>query len=100
MLTVTCQTACMVSVLIALGAPIHVAAIVVVVQLAGAASNVVPVPGGLGAPEAILIAGLAAMGVHHDQAILAAVFYRLMTYWTPTIPGSYLLVDLFRRNLV
>ena len=100
LLTVTCQTACMVSVLIALGAPIHVAAIVVVVQLAGAASNVVPVPGGLGAPEAILIAGLAAMGVHHDQAILAAVFYRLMTYWTPTIPGSYLLVDLFRRNLV
>jgi undecaprenyl-diphosphatase len=100
LVTVGCQTACMVFVLLALGAPVHVAAVVVVAQLAGAASNVVPVPGGLGAPEAILIAGLAAMGVHHDQAILAGLFYRLMTYWTPTVPGAFLLVQLFRADLV
>ena len=100
LLTVACQTGCMVLVLLALGAPVHLAAIVVVVELAGAASNVVPVPGGLGAPEAILVAGLAAMGVHHDEAILAGLLYRLMTYWTPTVPGSWLLVRLFRAGLV
>jgi len=44
-------------------------------------------------------AGLAAKGIHHDQAILAGLFHRLMTYWTPTVPGAFLLVHLFRADL-
>ena len=92
--------ACLALILTGLGAPLHLAALIVITQLAGAASNLVPIPGGLGAPEAILVAGLSAIGVHHDQALVAAVLYRLATYWTPTLPATVLLNNLVQRGLV
>jgi uncharacterized membrane protein YbhN (UPF0104 family) len=94
------QTACMCLLLVATGAPVNVAAVMVIVLLATAASNTVPVPGGLGAPEAILMAGLTSIGVHHTDAMIASLTYRMFTYWVPPVPGTLLLYDLFRRNLV
>jgi len=94
------QVACAALLLTAVGAPVHLAALVVVTQLAGAASNVVPVPGGLGAPDAVLIAGLTSVGVTHGAAIVVALLYRMLTYWLPMLPGVGALYDLFRRNYV
>ncbi len=94
------QVACAALLLKAVGAPVHLAALVVVTQLASAASNVVPVPGGLGAPDAVLIAGLTSVGVPHGSAIVVTLTYRMLTYWLPTVPGVVALYDLFRRNYV
>ena len=98
--TATGQVLCMALVLLAIGAPVHLAAILVIVQLAGAASNVVPIPGGLGAPEAILVAGLSSVGVRHDDAIIAALSYRILTYWAPPIPGMFALWHLHRTDAI
>jgi uncharacterized protein (TIRG00374 family) len=99
-ITATGQVLCMSFVLLAIGAPIHIAAILVIVQIAGAASNVVPIPGGLGAPEAILVAGLSSVGVSHDGALVAAVTYRILMYWGPPVPGMVALWHLHRRDEV
>jgi undecaprenyl-diphosphatase len=98
--TLASQLVCMVLILGSLHLSANIAALVVITQLAGAASNVVPIPGGLGAPEAILIAGLSSVGIHHQEAIIAAIFYRMFTYWLPPVPGSIALFDLRRRRLV
>lgn len=100
LVTMAGQVACAAFLLKAVGAPVHLAALVVITQLAGAASSVVPVPGGLGAPEAVLIAGLTSIGVPHAPAIVASLLYRMLTYWLPMLPGAGALYDLFRRNYV
>jgi uncharacterized protein (TIRG00374 family) len=45
--------------------------------LAGAA----PVPGGLGALEAALVAGFSALGMPAGPAASAVLIYRLLTFW-------------------
>jgi len=100
LVSATGQVLCMALVLWAIGAPVHVAAILVIVQIAGAASNVVPVPGGLGAPEAILVAGLSSVGVDHDSAIIAALSYRMFVYWGPPIPGMFAIWHLRRSDAI
>lgn len=100
LLCIAAVTACLCLLLAAVGAPVNVAAALVISQLAGAASNVVPVPGGLGAPEAILIAGLTSTGVDHSEAVVVALTFRLCIYWLPAIPGLVALYDLNRRELV
>ena len=100
LVTMVGQVACLAFLLMAVGAPVHLAALVVITQLAGAASSVVPVPGGLGAPEAVLIAGLTSVGVDHAPAIVVSLLYRMLTYWLPMLPGVGALYDLFRRDFV
>jgi glycosyltransferase 2 family protein len=78
----------------------NVAALVVVVMVASTASSVVPIPGGLGAPEAILLAGLVSIGVEHKAAVICSVSYRLLTYWLPVIPGLLCLRSLHRRDRI
>src|SRR5580692_268007 len=46
-----------------------------------------PTPGGLGAIEAALVAGLTGIGVPPGPAVSAVLTYRLATYWLPVIPG-------------
>jgi uncharacterized membrane protein YbhN (UPF0104 family) len=98
--TVACQVACLSLLLLAVHAPVRISAVLVISQLAGAASNVVPVPGGLGAPEAILTAGLTAFGLPEIDALIVAISYRMCVYWLPPLPGTLLLFDLVRRRLV
>jgi uncharacterized protein (TIRG00374 family) len=52
-------------------------------------ASAAPVPGGLGALEAALIAGLSALGMHIGAAASAVLIYRLLTYWL-TIPVGWL----------
>ena len=100
LVTATGQVLCMSFVLLSIGAPVHVAAILVIVQIAGAASNVVPIPGGLGAPEAILATGLSSVGVSHEGAFVAALLYRILMYWGPPIPGMVALGHLHRTDRI
>jgi len=100
LISLAAQTACLCLLLVAMRAPVNVAAVIVITQIAGTATSVVPFPGGLGAPEAILVAGLVAIGVEHQAAITASLTYRMITYWLPPIPGLIALYDLHRRQYV
>jgi uncharacterized membrane protein YbhN (UPF0104 family) len=74
---------------------------VVSVYLAAAAiAAIAPTPGGLGALEAALIAGLTAIGVAAGTAVGGVLVFRLLTFWLPIIPGVWSLRDLRRRSVV
>jgi undecaprenyl-diphosphatase len=58
------------------------------VYLASAAlAAAAPTPGGLGAIESALIAGLTGVGMEAGPAVSAVLLYRLATYWLPVLPG-------------
>jgi uncharacterized membrane protein YbhN (UPF0104 family) len=73
---------------------------VVLVVAASGVGSAVPIPGAMGAPEALLVAGLAAAGVDRVNAVAAAASYRLLTYWLPTIPGALAARNLKRHGLL
>ena len=54
---------------------------------AAALAAAAPSPGGLGAIEAALVAGLTGVGVLAGPAVSAVLLYRLATYWLPVAPG-------------
>jgi len=59
-----------------------------------------PTPGGLGALEAALVAGLTGMGMEPGAAVAAVLAYRLVTYWLPILPGWIAFHLLERRDLI
>ena len=76
-------------------------AVVAVVYLAGATiGQAAPTPGGLGAVEAALAAGLTAAGLDAGVAVTAVLLYRLVTFWLPTIPGYWAFTYLTKKNLL
>jgi uncharacterized membrane protein YbhN (UPF0104 family) len=74
-------------------------AVVLVVSASGVGAAV-PIPGAMGAPEALLVAGLASAGVDRVNAVAAAASYRLLTYWLPTIPGALAARNLKQHGLL
>ncbi|MGE5287125.1 MAG: lysylphosphatidylglycerol synthase domain-containing protein [Micromonosporaceae bacterium] len=54
---------------------------------ASALAAAAPTPGGLGAIEAALVAGLTGVGMQAGPAVSAVLLYRLATYWLPVAPG-------------
>ena len=50
-------------------------------------SSVAPTPGGIGAVEATLIAGLTSAGMASTTAVAAVILFRLATFWIPLLPG-------------
>lgn len=61
---------------------------VTAVYLAGSAlAQVAPTPGGIGAAEAALIAGLTAFGLDAGTAVPAVFLFRIGTFWVPILPG-------------
>ena len=59
-----------------------------------------PTPGGLGAIEAALVAGLTGIGLPPGPAVSAVLAYRLATYWLPVIPGWASLRILQKRDYI
>ena len=55
-------------------------------------------PGGLGATEAALVAGLAVVGVSEDEAIPGVLLFRLATFWVPILPGWLSMLYLQHRG--
>ena len=64
-----------------------VAAIALVYLTAAVVGQAAPTPGGLGAVEAAMAAGLTAAGIDPGIAISATLIFRLLTFWLPTLPG-------------
>ncbi len=74
-------------------------AAVAVVYLAGATiGQAAPTPGGLGAVEAALAAGLTAAGLPGGIAVSSVLLYRLVTFWIPTVPGYWAFTWLTKRG--
>jgi undecaprenyl-diphosphatase len=67
---------------------------------AAAIAAAAPSPGGLGAIEAALVAGLTGVGMQAGPAVSAVVLYRLATYWLPVAPGWLSWRALLRRGYV
>ena len=69
-----------------------------VVYLAGnAVGSAAPTPGGLGGVEAVLAAGLTAIGIPAHQAIAAVLLFRMATFWLP-IPVGWISYLMLRRR--
>ncbi len=59
-----------------------------------------PTPGGLGALEAAVVAGLTGVGMEAGAAVATVLAYRLVTYWLPILPGWVAFQLLERRGLI
>ena len=55
-------------------------------------------PGGIGAVEAALTAGLVATGLHGTEAASAVLLFRLLTFWLPVPVGWVAFNYLERRH--
>ena len=82
----------------AFGDGASIASIGVVFLVGSAVSSAAPTPGGIGAVEAALIAGLTAIGVGRDEAVPAVFLFRIATFWLPILPGWLMFVVLQRRG--
>lgn len=72
-----------------------------VVYLAGnAVGAAAPTPGGLGGVEAVLAAGLTAMGIPAAQAISGVLVFRIATFWLPILAGWLSYLWLQRRRIL
>ena len=79
---VTLGAACL-----AYGADLTLPQLILVNTGASIISGLVPVPGGIGAAEASISAGLIAMGVDESSAFAIALTHRLCTFYLPPIWG-------------
>jgi undecaprenyl-diphosphatase len=72
---------------------------IALVYLAGSAiASAAPTPGGLGATEAALVAGLAAVKVDEAVAVPAVLLFRGATFWLPILPGWLFFTILQKRG--
>lgn len=74
------------------------AAISIVYLVGATVGQVAPTPGGLGAVEAALTAGLAGVGVPAPIALSAVLLFRIFTFWLPTIPGWFSFNDMLKKG--
>jgi uncharacterized membrane protein YbhN (UPF0104 family) len=82
----------------AFGAELSLPAIAVVFLAGNALGSAAPTPGGIGAVEITLSAGLAAFQVPTDVALPAVMLFRLMTFWLPVLPGWLAFTQLTRKE--
>lgn len=71
----------------AFGGGLTLPAIIAAYLVGAAIAQVAPTPGGIGAVEAALIAGLTAAGLDKETAVPAVFLFRLITFWLPILPG-------------
>jgi uncharacterized membrane protein YbhN (UPF0104 family) len=91
----TLGAACM-----AYGVDLNLAQLLLINVGASALSSLVPVPGGVGAEEAAITAGLVAMGVADSTAFAIALTHRVCTYYLPPIWGAFALRWLGKKGYV
>ncbi|WP_245657905.1 lysylphosphatidylglycerol synthase transmembrane domain-containing protein [Herbidospora mongoliensis] len=80
---VICLAACVK----AFGGELSITAVAVVFLAGNAIGSAAPTPGGLGAVELSLTAGLTVAGLNPTMATSAVLLFRLMTFWLPVLPG-------------
>ncbi|SDZ30080.1 undecaprenyl-diphosphatase [Micromonospora pattaloongensis] len=89
--------------LLAVGQPVELRSLppVILVCVVGeGVATAAPTPGGLGATEAALVAGLLLYGLAPETAVAGVLMYRLATFWLPALAGYVALRALLRRRLL
>jgi undecaprenyl-diphosphatase len=71
----------------ALGGDVPISTVGFVFLTASIVASAAPTPGGLGAVEATLVAGLRGAGLASSIALGAVLLYRVATFWLPILPG-------------
>jgi uncharacterized membrane protein YbhN (UPF0104 family)/tRNA A-37 threonylcarbamoyl transferase component Bud32 len=89
---------CLAACVAAFGGTVPLAKIAVVYLTGVALGSIIPTPGGLGAVEAALTAGLTAVGVPGGVAVSAVLLFRLLTFWLPVPVGLVAMNYLQRRH--
>jgi uncharacterized membrane protein YbhN (UPF0104 family) len=74
--------------------------VALVYLVATAVAALVPSPGGFGALDVTLVAGLVAVGAPTTTALAAVLGYRLITVWLPLVPGALVFAFLLRRRIL
>lgn len=85
---------------LAYGIDLNLAELVFVNTAAGLVAGLIPTPGGVGAAEASISAGLIAVGVDDSTAVAIAITQRLWTFYLPPIWGYASLRWLTKRGYV
>ena len=81
----------------ALGGVKPVASVAVVYLTGSALGSIVPTPGGLGAVETVLSAGLVATGLPYAVAVSSVLLFRLLTFWLP-VPAGWVALRYLERE--
>ncbi|GAA4949831.1 hypothetical protein GCM10023205_07970 [Yinghuangia aomiensis] len=85
----------------AFGGSASFAAIAVVFLAGNAIGSAAPVPGGIGAIEAALIAGLTTTAkLPIETATAAVLLFRFLTFWLPVLPGWLAFTYLQRKQAI
>lgn len=71
----------------AFGLDVHFAQLGAMYIAATTVASAAPTPGGVGAIEAALTAGLSGLGVDSATAVAVVLYFRFMTYWLPILPS-------------
>jgi glycosyltransferase 2 family protein len=90
---ILCLSACVA----AFGRSVPFARIGFVYLTGSAIGSIIPTPGGLGAVEAALTAGLTAAGVPGAVAVSAVLLFRLLTFWLP-VPFGWAALSFLERE--
>src|SRR4029453_2695172 len=86
-LVTLCYAFALVACVEAFGGGLAVPAIIATYLVGAAIAQAAPTPGGIGAVEAALIAGLPGAGLDKETAVPAVFLFRLATFWLPILPG-------------
>jgi glycosyltransferase 2 family protein len=88
---------CLAACVAAFGRSVPFAKIGFVYMTGSALGSIIPTPGGLGAVEAALTAGLTAAGVPGAVAVSAVLLFRLLTFWLP-VPTGWAALNYLERQ--
>jgi glycosyltransferase 2 family protein len=88
---------CLAACVAAFGGSVSIASIAVVYLTSSAFGAIMPTPGGLGAVEAALTAGLTAAGLPGAAAVSAVLLFRLLTFWLP-VPAGWVALNYLERH--
>jgi uncharacterized membrane protein YbhN (UPF0104 family)/tRNA A-37 threonylcarbamoyl transferase component Bud32 len=88
---------CLAACVAAFGRSVPIASIGVVYLTGSAIGSLLPTPGGLGAVEAALTAGLTTTGMPGAVAVSAVLLFRLLTFWLP-VPFGWAALSYLERK--
>lgn len=92
---------CLYSSILAFGGEVSFVVVATVFLAGNALGSAAPTPGGLGAVEGALIAGLTAIGkLDAATALSAVLLFRALTFWLPVLPGWIAFTRLTQRKLL
>jgi uncharacterized membrane protein YbhN (UPF0104 family) len=94
-----CYVAALVAAVRAVGGTPAILPVAAVFLAGNAVGSAAPTPGGVGAIEAVLSAGLHAIGIPLHEAIPAVLIFRLATFWLP-IPAGWVSYTILQRRQI